>query len=87
MSFCHAVTKMMEKRPQDRFAKWADVKEAIKRAFGPAALPAATSTVVSSMVRTIGALHDVYSRSAARGGGSWQSTRSGGSSTSSRRRS
>src|SRR5260370_14015496 len=59
---CHVITKMMEKRPQDRFAKWSDVKEAVERAFGPAGAPAATPTVVSSMVSTVGALHDVHSR-------------------------
>jgi hypothetical protein len=60
--FCHVITKMMEKRPQDRFAKWADVKDAVERAFDPAGASAATPTVVSSMVSTIGVMHDMHSR-------------------------
>ncbi|QEL14827.1 serine/threonine-protein kinase [Limnoglobus roseus] len=62
-SFCHVVTRLMEKSPRARFAQWTEVKDAVVRAFTPAAgATAKHSPIISSMVNTIGALHDVHSK-------------------------
>ena len=61
--FCQAVTRLMEKNPRSRFAQWAEVKDAVARAFAPAAVTSAMHPpTISSMVNTIGALHDLHSK-------------------------
>lgn len=62
-AFCQVVTRLMEKNPRARYAQWAEVKEAVARAFAPEAGAAAKhSPTISSMVNTIGALHDLHSK-------------------------
>lgn len=61
-AFCHSITKLMEKRPQDRFPNWAEVRGMIDRAFGPTGATTAAASAVSSLVGTIGVLHDIHSK-------------------------
>lgn len=62
-AFCQTVTRLMEKSPRSRFAQWAEVKDAVVRALAPAPGGGAKpSPTISSMVNTIGALHDIHSK-------------------------
>ena len=61
-SFCQAVAKLMEKRPQDRFDTWQQVRDTVQKAFAGASPAATTKPVVSSLVDTVGQLHDAYTR-------------------------
>ena len=61
-AFCQTITKLMEKRPQDRFLNWAEVRSSIDRAFGPSVVTPIASSLVGAMVSTISTLHDLQSR-------------------------
>jgi serine/threonine protein kinase len=61
-SFCQAVAKLMEKRPQDRFGTWQQAREMVQKAFEWASPAAATQPVITSLVDAVGHLHDTYSR-------------------------
>jgi len=62
--FCQAVAKLLEMRPQDRFAKWQDVRDAVSRAFGPPPAGAAVVPTINTLVATVCQLHDHYSKRA-----------------------
>lgn len=58
VQFCQTVTRLMEKRPQDRFRNWSEVNDAITKAFAaPFAAPGKSRDLVTSLVNTVGALH------------------------------
>jgi eukaryotic-like serine/threonine-protein kinase len=59
--FSHAVTKLMEKRAQDRFTTWREAREAVRQAFASAGA-VSSKPGVSALVQVIGQLHDKQSR-------------------------
>ena len=62
LAFCQTVARLMEKRPQDRFATWQDVRAALRKAFGPGPAPAAPPPLVRALVETVGAAHGEQTR-------------------------
>jgi serine/threonine protein kinase len=62
LAFCQTVARLMEKRPQDRFAAWQDVRAALRKAFGSGPGPASPSPLVAALVETVGTIHDEETR-------------------------
>jgi serine/threonine protein kinase len=61
LTFCQTVARLMEKRPQDRFATWSNARDALRKAFGPSTSQP-PSPLVRALVETVGTIHTEETR-------------------------
>lgn len=61
--FSHIISRLMEKRPQDRFPDWEEVKKALARVWKPDnATNSQLDGMIGSLVDTMGLRHETYTK-------------------------